>query len=501
MLKFDRGDIRVIFVFSLISGLLALATPVAVETLVNTISFGRLLQPVVILSIMLFVFLAFAALLQVVETYVAEIIQRRIFIRTVSDLSYRLPRVAYHAWDDHYGPEFVNRFFGVVIVQKSLAFLLLDGLNLLLQTAIGMAVIAFYHPILLGFDMFLLLMMILIVWLAGRGAVTSSIKESRAKYAVGAWIQELARHRTLFRDPHASILALETADHLASDYLAARRLHFRIYIRQVIFARALQVVGSTVLLGLGGWLVIEGELTLGQLVAAELIVTVIVGSFAKLGKHIEAYYDLLAAVEKLGKILDLPVEPHQPFPLLGGDGPLVVHLKDVTVAHPLGQPLARGFSLHIESGERLAVTGSTADARTVLLETLYGLREPHAGRIEVGDRDLRDLSMESLRSQIALVRAIEVFEGSLMQNVHLERPGIADQQILDALERIGLLESLLALPQGLNTTLHTDGHPLGEDQLRRLMLAGPWPASRDCCWSTDCSMRSPTSICSLRWQR
>ena len=86
--------------------------------------------------------------------------------------------------------------------------------------------------------------------------------------------------------------------------------HFRILMRQILFALGLQAVAATALLGLGGWLVIRGELTLGQLVAAELIVAAIVGSFAKLGKHLENFYDLLASVEKLGHLFDLPTEPH-----------------------------------------------------------------------------------------------------------------------------------------------------------------------------------------------
>jgi ABC-type bacteriocin/lantibiotic exporter with double-glycine peptidase domain len=86
--------------------------------------------------------------------------------------------------------------------------------------------------------------------------------------------------------------ALERADHLIFDYLTARASHFRILMRQIVFALGMQAVASTVLLGLGGWLVISAQLTLGQLVAAELIVAVIVGSFAKLGKHMESFYDV-----------------------------------------------------------------------------------------------------------------------------------------------------------------------------------------------------------------
>ncbi len=84
-------------------------------------------------------------------------------------------------------------------------------------------------------------------------------------------------------------------------------------IRQVVFAVGLQVVASTALLALGGWLVIDGQLTLGQLVASELVVTVVVGAFAKAGKSLEKFYDLMAGIDKVGHLLDIPTDPrHEP---------------------------------------------------------------------------------------------------------------------------------------------------------------------------------------------
>ena len=134
----------------MVIGLLALSSPIAVEALVNTVAFGQFVQPVVVLATILGVFLAFAAAMRAVQAYIAEIIQRRLFVRIAGDLAHRLPRVRSEFWDRHYGPELTNRFFEVVTVQKVTTQLLLEGSSLLLQTLVGMAVIAFYHPILAG---------------------------------------------------------------------------------------------------------------------------------------------------------------------------------------------------------------------------------------------------------------------------------------------------------------------------------------------------------------
>src|SRR5690606_32539227 len=146
-----------------------------------------------VLATILGVFLAFAAAMRAVQAYIAEIIQRRLFVRIAGDLAHRLPRVRSEFWDHHYGPELTNRFFEVVTVQKVTTQLLLEGSSLLLQTLVGMAVIAFYHPILLGFDAFLLLFILSIIFVLGRGAVATSVDESRQKYATAAWLEDLSR--------------------------------------------------------------------------------------------------------------------------------------------------------------------------------------------------------------------------------------------------------------------------------------------------------------------
>ena len=199
LLRPERRDITSMIVFSVLVGIFALATPLAVEALVNTVAFGQYLQPILVLALLLFVFLSFAAGLHALLALLSELIQRRLFVRVVEDLAHRLPRVRQSQLDGHHGPELVNRFFDIVTVQKATANLLLDGIALVVATLVGMAVLAFYHPFLLGFDVVLLAMMVFSVFVLGRGAVQSSIKESKAKYAMAGWLEELARNPTAFR--------------------------------------------------------------------------------------------------------------------------------------------------------------------------------------------------------------------------------------------------------------------------------------------------------------
>ena len=471
LLSPDRGDIGVILVFAVVIGLLALSSPIAVEALVNTVAFGQFVQPVVVLATILGVFLAFAAAMRAVQAYIAEIIQRRLFVRVAGDLAHRLPRVRSEFWDRHYGPELTNRFFEVVTVQKVTTQLLLEGSSLLLQTLVGMAVIAFYHPILLGFDAFLLLFILSIIFVLGRGAVSTSVDESRQKYATAAWLEDLARYPSAFTGRSGMAFAVEETDRRVASYLSARVEHFRILMRQVVASLALQVIASTVLLGIGGWLVIRGELSLGQLVAAELIVTVIVGSFAKIGKFLEGYYDVMASMDKLGHLFDMPIERLDGVETAKCDKGISIRLNGVATPATLSGERLKQVTLVVAPGEMLAVAGGSTALRRRLLEVLFGRVEPLAGRLELDGVDARRLCLESFREEAALISGPEIFQGTIAENIHLGRPNVRERDLIASLQAVGLRDELLILPDGLRQKLETPSQTLSHDQTLRLTLA------------------------------
>ncbi|MEL6107162.1 MAG: ABC transporter ATP-binding protein [Planctomycetota bacterium] len=472
LLKPETSDIGMVLVFAFVVSMLMLATPLAVETLVNTVAFGRFLQPIIVLAIILLTFLGFQGLIRALQTYVVEIIQRRMFARIAGDLAYRLPRLEVEGTDGRYAPELVNRFFDVVGVQKVSAQLLLDGIGLVLSTLIGMAVLGFYHPWLLGFDLFLVAAIGFIIMVLGRGAVASAVKESKHKYYMADWLQDIARNPTTFHSEGGDAFALERADALVHDYLIARRKHFWIVMRQVIFALALQAIASTVLLGLGGWLVVAGELTLGQLVAAELIVTVIVGSFAKFGKHMESYYDLLASVDKLGVLFDLPTERQDGMVAFHRETPAEVEVHAASYKFRGDNRAAvNSIDFVIPQGATVAVTGPAGSGKSVLLDLIAGTRPPTSGHITIDGFDPRDLRPDALRDRVALARGGELFRASIDENVHMHRADVTSADVRDVLGSLGLLETALRYPEGCATVLTSGGSPLSDSQARLVPLA------------------------------
>lgn len=472
LLRPERSELWMVVVYALGVGVLSLAVPITAMAVVNTTAMATLLQQLVVLCLTLFACLGLAALLRALQAVVVEFLQQRLFVRVVADLSHRLPRVDVRAFDQQHGPELVNRFFDVLTVQKACAGLLLDGVTVVLQAAIGFTLLAFYHQILLGFDLVLIAALAFMVFVLGRGAVGSAIQESKAKYVVAGWVEELARHPAAFKLAGGPQFARERADELARDYLLARQSHFRILMRQYAFALGLQAVASAALLGLGGWLVIEGQLTLGQLVASEIVVAAVVASFTKLVKQMESFYDLLAAVDKLGHLTDLPLERAGggvPQPRSRGAS---LRVRNLSFSYAGGRRKAlEDLSFDLAPGERAAVVGPNGAGKSTLVDLLFGLRNPSKGRIEIDGEDVRDLRLESLREHAAVVRGVEVFEGSLVDNVRMGRQSLSTADVRRALEAVGLLEAVLELPQGLKTPLRAGGAPLSLGQAERLMIA------------------------------
>jgi len=480
MLRPEGRDVWVVVLFALGVGILSLATPLTVDELITSVQGGvQMRSQVVVLSVVLLVCLGLAAGLRALSAYVVELIQQRFFVRVVGDLAYRLPRASLPAFDRQNGPELVNRFFDVLTVQKAGAVLLLDGVSVVIQAAVGLVILGFYHPFLLGFDLVLLAAMCFIIFVLGRGAVATSIDESFAKYGVAGWLEEMVRHPLTFKHGGGADYARDRADALTRRYLRARQTHFRILFRQLGFALALQAVASAALLGLGGWLVIPDEtgrsaLGVGQLVAAELIVVVIVGSLVKLGKSLESYYDLMAAVDKLGHLIDLPLERHSGEGHAGA-GPASLRLRHVSYAYEDGHGHSRAVLDHLDAtvpaGARVAVVGPSGSGKSTLAELLYGLREPTHGSIELDGVDLRDVRLDALREQVALVSSLEIFAGTLAENVAMGRPYVTLADVRAALAQVELLDEVRALPDGLHTRLVPGGSPLSLGQARRVLLA------------------------------
>lgn len=461
LVRLERKDVAVVAAYAVAVGLLGLITPLAVQALVGTLALGTVVQPLVILSVVVVIALSIGGVLRTLQLYVVEVLQRRLFVRLVADLAWRLPRVRPEPGRDD--SKLVNRFFDVLTVQKSAASLLLDGLTLVLEIAVGLSVLALYSNVLLVFAVGLVLSLLFIVFVLGRGAIPTSIEESYAKHDVAGWIEEVVFHPGAFRARAARRLGLTRAEALARDYLNARSRHFRVLLRQAIATFGVQALAAAALLGVGGALVIDGTLTLGQLVAAELIVFALLAGLAKLPKQLEVAFDLFAAVDKIGALVDLPVEEASGAEV--GARALGFAVSGVEV----GAVKLPSFS--VKSGEHMAVLGHSGSGKSSLVDVVLGARTPDAGRVSVDGDDVRHLSHEALRDRVGLARDVEIFGGTVAENLRVGQANTRPRDLVEALRTVELDEVILGRPEGLGLGLQSNVSPLSSSEANRLMIA------------------------------
>lgn len=473
VLRGEGRDIAVIFIYALGVGLCSLAIPVGVQALVNSVAFGVVLQPLVVITSLVGGVLMLSGILRVLQLYVVEILQRRFVVRLSLMLAQRIPHVEFQLFQRRFGPEYVLRFMEVFSAQKIVSSLLLDGIGVFFQVVVGLVLVSFYHPFFLAFAIILTLTIVVFVGPLGLGGIRTSIRASDAKYEVMTWLQDLARLPIAFKSNRGDGFAIERADTLVNDYLLWRSKHFRVLLRQMSSAIGLQVVASTLLLGLGGWLVVTGQLTLGQLVAAELIVSVILSGVAKLGSYLEKFYELCASVAKIDALFDLPYEKFSGSFFKPGQDPAGLAIVNLSVHHDSRTgSLFHDLSLDVAPGEKIAIWGENASGKSTLADCIFRLSYHKGGRIEIDSHDVREIHPLELRSEVALVRGADIFHGTIEENLTLSsRESVPYGRIREALEMVGLLDEVFGLPNGLRTVLKGPSGVLSRGQAERLMIA------------------------------
>lgn len=469
--RLERGDLAIVFIYAVTAGLCSLVVPITVQSLVNTVAFTARMQPLLVLTVFVLAGLSITGVLNTLQYRVVETLNQRLFVRATRDAVRRVVESDMARTRPNAAAQLLNKFLDVALIQKASSTLLLDGLSVTLQGLVALILLGFYHPALLAFDAILVTLIAIILFVLGRNGTSTSIKESKAKHHIVASLQEVARAGSVFKSPAGIDFALQRADELALEYVFARQRHFRVVFRQAAASYALQALATAGLLGLGGKLVIDGQLTLGQLVAAELAVTALLSSVAKLGKYLENYYDLVTALDKVGEIVDLPTEPASGSRRRARLGPASLALRQVGYRHESGTVQLAPVSLRVEPGHLVAVLGGDASGKSTLAEIIYGLRRPTSGQLFLDDANLTELALADLRSDVALVGTELPFSGNLRDNLAFGDERLDPVQVARVLTTVGLMQDIETLPQGAMTTIGPEGVHLTGSQAARLALA------------------------------
>lgn len=475
LLRPDRKEIRSIYVYAIFSGIINLSLPLGIQAIINLIQGGQVSTAWVVLVSVVVAGVAITGVLQIAQLRITENLQQKIFARSAFEFAFRIPKVKMEAIYKHYAPELMNRFFDTLTLQKGISKILIDFSTAFLQVIFGLILLSFYHPFFILFSLILIVLVYAIFRFTGVRGLRTSLVESKYKYKVAHWLEELARTGTTFKLAGNTDFPLSRMNTEVDSYLNARESHFNILVQQYSLMILFKVLVAAGLLAMGGILVMQQAMNIGQFVAAEIIILLVMSSVEKLVMSMESIYDVLTALEKIGQVVDLELERTEGVHTIckSDDHGMQVQLNAINFTYPDGdRQVLKAVSLEIKGGERVIVTGSNGSGKSTLLQIIAGLYDVNSGAVSYNGLVKGSLNLDSLRSSIGDRLAHEqLFDGTVLENIAIGRPEATFEQVQWAVKNLRLETFISNLPLGFDTPLDPMGRKLPKSVIQKLLLA------------------------------
>lgn len=475
LLSPDKMDILFIQIYGIASGLINLTLPLGVQAIIGLVMAGAISSSWVLLVVLVTVGVFVTGGLQMMQIILTEMIQQRLFVRSAMAFASRIPKFKIEALSKYYPPELINRFFDTFTIQKGIPKVTIDITTAIFQIFFGIILLSFYHPFFIFFGVGNLVILYLIFHFSWNSGLRTSIQESTHKYELAHWLEEIARTMETFKLSGNVSLPIKITDILTNNYIKVRKKHFRV----ILFLFVNSVIFRTILTGglllIGGILVIDMELSIGQFVAAEIVIILIGQSIEKLVRALETIFDVLTATHKIGYVMDIQVERTTgvDFETVDSGKGMAVSIKDLTFNYPNStKDTLSGINLDLQPGERVCLAGFNASGKTTLINLVSGLFQDFGGNITYNGVPLRNLNIESVRENIGDVLTQEmIFPGTIEQNITMDRPNVNFVHVKEVADRLGLDEYVRNLPLGYNTYIKPEGSELPRSMARLIIIA------------------------------
>jgi len=474
LLQTERKDIFYILVYAVFVGLMSLILPLGIQSTIELVSGGVIFSSVYLMIGVVVVGVIVSGALQIVQFRLVEYLQQRVFTKAAFEFAFRIPRIRMEALAKTYAPELINRFFDIITIQKGLPKLLIDLSSAVIQILFGLLLISLYHPFFVFFSLLLVAILIIIFYFTGAIGLHSSIMESKYKYKVVHWLEELARSMHSFKLAGNTDLPIQKTDYYTIYYLKNRKIHFNALITQygfiVLFKAA--IVGGLLIMGTN--LVVDRQITLGQFVASEVIIILVLGAVEKIIMYMEVVYDLLTAVDKVAHVTDLAVER------MGGIDLKNTHIEGFSLSIKalkykyLDQQeyQLKGIDLNISPAERICISGPSGSGKSTLANIISGLYTNYEGLFAINNFSMRDLNLTNVRKFVAKnISSEDLFDGTILENITVGKPSVTAEDVVFALSQVGVLEQVNTLPEGLNTHVLSGGKGFSETFIYKLIVA------------------------------
>lgn len=473
LLKLDRKDVYQIVFYAAFAGLVSLSLPMGIQAIINLIQAGRVSFSWILLVIIVVIGVALVGILSLMQLRITENLQQKIFVRASFEFGYRLPKIKFEEIYNQYPPEIANRFFDTLTIQKGTSKLLIDFSTALLQIIFGIILLSLYHPFFIIFGIVLLGLLYSIFRFSYHAGLSSSLKESKYKYRVVGWLQEIARNNFSFRKQDNFEFALQKNNQLVENYLTYREKHFGVIKKQFTQLIVFKVIITASLLLIGGFLVLNQQMNIGQFVAAEIIILLVLSSVEKLILGLESLYDVLTSVEKIGQVTDYTIEEYSGKKAEFCFTSIALQTEKLKYHFPdSNENVLDTINLQIEQSEKILLEGANGSGKTTLMRILCGLIQPTSGSFYMNDDTYRKIDINLYRSQIGtIIHGETPFEGSILENITLNNPTVTHEMVKWAIDSVKLGDFIKSLPNGLETQLSPDGKQLSSSNAQKILLA------------------------------
>lgn len=469
----EKKEIFFIYIYGVMAGVISLSLPLGIQSMISYVSSGQIVTSVIVLIGLIILGLLIAGGMQIMQMYLLEYIQQRLFIRTAFEFSSRVSQLQLENIRNEYPPELMNRFFEVSTLQKGLSKLIIDISTALVQLVIGLIVISLYHPSFIIFSLILIVMLFIVIRITGPKGLKTNLYVSKYKYKVAHWLQEIARSMILFRI--SSSFSSQKTDQLVSTYIIARKKHFSILLIQYFSFLGFKTLIIGGLLIMGCILLINAQINLGQFIASEIIIILIMGALEKIILKIDTVYDVLTSTDKMTQVMELPVEENKGINIDKLDEQshegYAMELKNISYKYPTSSRLAlKNISFKLKANEKVVIAGYNDSGRTTLINVLLGIYNDYEGGLTYNDISMRDINKQSFYNTIGYTSPEKLFDGSLIDNISLGRPHITIDRVVSIAKSLQLDTFINQLPNGFHSDL-VGGGKLPDHIEKKIILA------------------------------
>jgi len=471
LLRLERKEISAVYFYAILNGLIQLSLPVGVQAIIGYVLGASMRASLVVLIALVVLGVLIAGIMQINQMKIIEKIQQKLFVRYSFAFAQHIPNLDLKRNDSVYLPELINRFFDVPLLQKSLSKILLDIPTAIIQILFGLLLLSFYHPAFILFGVILVTILILILRYTGGKGLETSLQKSKYKYKVAAWLEEMARVIKSTKSAKQNDLHLQKTDEQVSNYLIARNKHFNVLLFQFNVLVIFKTVITAAMLIVGTMLMVNQQLTVGQFIAAEIVILLVLNSVEKLIINLGSVYDTLTAVEKASEITDKPVEKNGTFNLAEVNSGVKLEMKEVSFSYTGEMDILQNISLKIEPNEKVCISGKDSSGKSTLLKLMTGSYTDFDGAILIDDVPLGNYNLASLRAQTGvLMNQQDIFQGTLLENIALGNPSVTMEAVKEYANKTGLTDFITSLKDGYDTLLDPTGKRLARNVVHRILL-------------------------------